>query len=195
VEDITEALWGTRVSPGTVSNLNKKLYAKIDEWRQPTIEGDHPYIFLGGIVMKRTSAGEARNVSLLVAIGVTNEGYREILGIMEGPKEDRSGWSAFLRHLVDRGLSGVQLIVSYACRGLVESLAEYLPEVRGRRCVVCFYRNVFSLVPAGVNGISNFPKTGRSKIPSLAGSVVSRFRDLQLRSLEGDRGALALVAV
>ncbi len=149
VEDITDALWGTRVSPGTVSNLNKKIYAKIDEWRHRKIEGDHAYVFLDGIVMKRTWAGEVRNVSLLVAIGVTNEGYREILGIMEGPKEDKSGWSAFLRHLVDRGLSGVQLIVSDACRGLVESVAEYLPEARWQRCVVHFYRNVFSLVPAG----------------------------------------------
>ena len=90
-----------------------------------------------------------RNVSLLVAIGVTREGYREILGIIEGPKEDKSGWSGFLRHLVDRGLSGVQLIVSDACRGLMESVAEYLPDARWQRCVVHFYRNVFSLVPSG----------------------------------------------
>ena len=103
VEDITEALWGTRVSSGTVSNLNKKIYAKIDQWRQRRIEGDHPYVFLDGIVMKRSWAGEIRNVSLLVAIGVTTEGYREILGIMEGPKEDKSGWSSFLGHLVNRG--------------------------------------------------------------------------------------------
>ena len=149
VEDITEALWGTRVSPGTVSNLNKKIYAKIEEWRHRRIEGDHPYVFLDGIVMKRSWAGEVRNVSLLVAIGVTREGYREILGIVEGPKEDKSGWSAFLRHLVDRGLSGAQLIVSDACRGLVESAAEFLPDARWQRCVVHFYRNVFSLVPAG----------------------------------------------
>jgi putative transposase len=149
VEDITEALWGTRVSPGTVSNLNKKIYAKIDEWRHRRIEGEHPYVFLDGIVMKRSWAGEVRNVSLLVAIGVTREGYREILGIVEGPKEDKSGWSTFLRHLVDRGLSGVQLIVSDACRGLVESAAEFLPDARWQRCVVHFYRNVFSLVPSG----------------------------------------------
>lgn len=149
VEDITEALWGTRVSPGTVSNLNKKIYAKIDDWRQRPIEGDHPYVFLDGIVMKRSWAGEVRNVSLLVAIGVTTEGYREILGIMEGPKEDKSGWSSFLRHLADRGLSGVQLIVSDACRGLYESAAEVFPDAQWQRCVVHFYRNVFSLVPSG----------------------------------------------
>jgi len=148
VEDITEALWGTRVSPGTVSNLNKKIYAKIEEWRQRPIEGDHPYLYLDGIVMKRTWAGEVRNVSLLVASAVNKEGYREILGICEGAKEDKSGWSAFLRHLVDRGLSGVQLIISDACRGLVESIADYLPDARWQRCMVHFYRNMFSHVPS-----------------------------------------------
>lgn len=124
VEDITEALWGTRVSPGTVSNLNKKIYAKIEEWRNRPIEGEHPYLYLDEIVMKRTWAGEVRNVSLLVASAVNSEGYREILGICEGAKEDKSGWSNFLRHLVDRGLSGVKLIISDACRGLVEGIAD-----------------------------------------------------------------------
>ena len=54
VEDITEALWGTRVSPSTVSNLNKKIYVKIEAWRNRRIEGDHPYLYLDGIVMKRS---------------------------------------------------------------------------------------------------------------------------------------------
>jgi putative transposase len=148
VEDITEALWGTRVSPSTVSNLNKKIYAKIEAWRNRRIEGEHPYLYLDGIVMKRSWAGEVRNVSLLVASAVNAEGFREILGICEGAKEDKSGWSAFLRHLIDRGLKGVELIISDACRGLVESAAEYLPEASWQRCVVHFYRNVFSHVPA-----------------------------------------------
>lgn len=98
--------------------------------------------------MKRTWAGEVRNVSLLVASAVNSEGYREILGICEGAKEDKSGWSNFLRHLVDRGLSGVKLIISDACRGLVESIADYLPDAQWQRCMVHFYRNVFSHVPS-----------------------------------------------
>ena len=186
VEDITEALWGTRVSPGTVSNLNKKIYAKIDEWRHRKIEGDHPYVFLDGIVMKRSWAGEVRNVSLLVAIGVTTEGYREILGIMEGPKEDKSGWSAFLRHLMDRGLSGVQLVVSDACRGLVESVTEFLPDTRWQRCVVHFYRNVFSLVPSGkVRDVSKMLKAihaqeDREAAAEKMGAVISELRRQRL---------------
>jgi transposase-like protein len=95
----------------------------------------------------RSWAGEVRNVSLLVAIGVSAEGFREILGICEGAKEDRKGWSGFLGHLKQRGLAGVELIVSDACLGLVESAAEHFPEARWQRCVVHWYRNVFSHVP------------------------------------------------
>ncbi|MGB9057517.1 MAG: IS256 family transposase [Pseudolabrys sp.] len=149
VEDITEALWGTRVSPSTVSNLNKKIYGQIEAWRHQPIEGEHPYLYLDGIVLKRSWAGEVRNVSLLVAISVNAEGYREILGIVEGAKEDKAGWSGFLAHLKGRGLAGVRLIVSDACMGLVESAAEFYPEARWQRCMVHFYRNVFSHVPAG----------------------------------------------
>ena len=142
VEDITEALWGTRVSPGTVSNLNRKIYGQIEAWRSQPIAGEHPYLYLDGIVLKRSWAGEVRNVSLLVAISVNAEGYREILGIVEGAKEDKAGWSGFLAHLKGRGLAGVRLIVSDACMGLVESAAEFYPEARWQRCMVHFYRNV-----------------------------------------------------
>src|SRR5262249_17988124 len=72
--DITEALWGTRVSPSTVSDLNKKIYGTIEAWRNRPIEGEHPYVYLDGIVLKRSWAGEVRNVSLLVAIGVNESG-------------------------------------------------------------------------------------------------------------------------
>ena len=149
VEDITEALWGTRVSAGTVSNLNQKIYGQLEEWRNRPIEGTHPYVYLDGIVLKRSWAGEIRNVSLLVAIAVNHEGYREILGICEGAKEDKAGWSGFLKHLKARGLAGVRLIVSDACLGLVESAAEIFPEASWQRCIVHFYRNIFSHVPRG----------------------------------------------
>ncbi len=147
VEDITEALWGTRVSASTVSDLNQKIYVTIDAWRNRPIEGEHPYLYLDGIVMKRSWAGEVRNVSLLVAIAVNSDGYREILGIVEGAKEDKAGWSGFLKHLKERGLKGVQLIVSDACMGLAESAAEFFPDAGWQRCMVHFYRNVFSHVP------------------------------------------------
>lgn len=148
VEDITEALWGTKVSPGTISNLNKKVYAKIEAWRNRPIEEEFPYVYLDGIVLKRSWGGEVSNVSVLVAIGVSARGYRKILGVAEGHKEDRAGWSNFLRHLKERGLRGVRLFITDACMGLVESLGEFYPARKWQRCMVHFYRNVFSVVPA-----------------------------------------------
>ncbi len=83
---------------------------------------------------------------MLVAIGIGADGYRRILGVAEGHNEDKIGWSGFLRHLKERGLTGVQLIISDACLGLQESVHDYYPEAQWRRCMVHFYRNVFSHV-------------------------------------------------
>ena len=90
-----------------------------------------------------------RNLSVLVAIGVDHEGYREVLGVAEGAKEDKASWGTFLRHLKERGLRGVELFISDKCLGLVESLGEFFPDARWQRCVVHFYRNVFTAVPKG----------------------------------------------
>ena len=147
VEDITEALWGTKVSPGTISELNKKAYANIEKWRNRPLNRAYPYVYLDGICLKRSWAGEVRTVSVLVAIGVGDDGYREILGVAEGAKEDKEGWLGFLRWLKQRGLHGVHMAISDFCMGLVESLRETFPEARWQRCVVHFYRNVFSAVP------------------------------------------------
>ncbi len=147
VEDITEALWGMRVSAGTVSDLNQKLYKRIEQWRNAPISGEYPYVYLDGICLKRSWAGEVRNVSVLVAVGVGIDGYRDILGVVEGPKEDTESWRQFLRHLKERGLKGARLIISDKCLGLVEAAAEFYPEARWQRCVVHWYRNIFSEVP------------------------------------------------
>jgi putative transposase len=147
VEDITEALWGSRVSPSTVSNLNRKVYGRIEKWINAPIEGNFVYVFLDGIWLKRCWAGEVKNVSILVAIGVDEQGYRQVLGIKEGAKEDKDSWIAFMRYLKERGLSGVELFISDKCLGLVESLADFYPEAKWQRCVVHFYRNVFIVVP------------------------------------------------
>ncbi len=149
VEHITEALWGTKVSPSTLSELNQKIYATIDAWRTRPIEGTHPYVFLDGIWLKRSWGGEVKTVAVLVAIGVNAEGHREILGVCEGGKEDAASWKNFLRHLTERGLRGVRLVVSDKCLGLVDAVHEFFPAAAWQRCIVHFYRNVFTLVPTG----------------------------------------------
>lgn len=149
VEDITEALWGTRVSPSTVSELNQKIYTQIEAWRNRPIEGEHAYVYLDGIWLKRSWGGEVKNVAVLVAIGVRSDGYREILGVVEGVKEDTESWRNFLRHLKERGLRGVRLLVSDKCLGLVEAIGEFYPEATWQRCMVHWYRNVMSVTPKG----------------------------------------------
>ena len=106
-------------------------------------------MYLDGICLKRTGGGEVRNVSVLVAVGVGQDGYRDILGVAEGCKEDKAGWSGFLAHLKQRGLQCPELIISDKCIGLIESLGDYYPGAKWQRCGVHFYRNVFSVVPRG----------------------------------------------
>ena len=149
VEDITEALWGTRVSPSTVSELNQQLYERIEAWRNQPILGRFAYVYLDGIWLKRSWGGEVKNVAVLVAIGVDQDGYRQILGVVEGAKEDAESWRTFLRHLKERGLAGVELIVSDKCLGLIEALAEFYPEASWQRCMVHWFRNVRTVVPTG----------------------------------------------
>ena len=147
VEDITEALWGTKVSSSTVSDLNQKIYDKIESWRMQPIQEEHPYVFVDGVYLKRSWGGEVQNISVLVAIGVNSEGYREILGVAEGSREDKESWSNFFRYLKERGLNGVKLVISDKASGLVEVLGDFFPEAKWQRCVVHWYRNAFVKCP------------------------------------------------
>ena len=149
VEDITEALWGTKVSPGTISNLNQKAYEHIETWRCRPITGEYAYVYMDGVYLKRSWGDEIQNVSVLVAIGVDQNGYREILGAAEGMKEDYESWKAFLVWLKERGLKGVRLFIGDKNLGMLETIGEVFPDAKYQRCIVHFYRNVFSAVPKG----------------------------------------------
>ena len=147
VEDITEALWGTKVSASTVSELNQKVYEKIDAWRERPIEGSYAYLYLDGIWLKRSWGGEVTNVAVLIAIGVNEEGFREVLGVVEGAKEDQESWRGFLRHLKERGLDAPRLVISDKALGLTGAVAEFWPSSSWQRCLVHWYRNLGAHVP------------------------------------------------
>lgn len=147
VEDITEALWGTKVSPGTISNLNKKAYEHIETWRSRPLTNSYPYVYVDGVYLKRSWGGEIQNVSILVAIGVNQDGYREIIGAAEGMKEDKESWKNFFVWLKERGLKGVRMIVGDKNLGMLETIPEVFPDAKYQRCTVHFYRNVFSVTP------------------------------------------------
>jgi len=125
------------------------VYGQIDACRNRRLQGEHAYVYLDGIWLKRSWGGDMKNVAVLIAIGVDQEGYREVLGVTEGTKEDAESWRTFLRTLKERGLTGVKLFITDKCLGLVESLAEFYPEAAWQRCVVHGYRNVMTAVPQG----------------------------------------------
>jgi len=148
VEDITEALWGTKVSPSTISELNKKAYVHIENWRNRQLtHSSYAYVYVDGIYLKRNWGGEYENIAILIAIGVNEDGYREVIGAMEGMKEDKASWTEFFKWLKSRGLSGIKLVIGDKCLGMLESIGEVYPDAKYQRCVVHFYRNMFSVVP------------------------------------------------
>lgn len=84
------------MSASTISELNKKAYVHIEEWRNRALKGEYPHIYFDGICLKRNWCGEFENVCILVAIGVNSDGYREVIGAAEGLKEDKESWTNFL---------------------------------------------------------------------------------------------------
>lgn len=187
VEDITEALWGAKVSAGTVSNLNKKVYGHIETWRNRPLQGRYPYVYIDGIYLKRNWGGEYENVAILVAIAVNGEGYREVIGASEGMKEDKASWQEFLKSLKERGLSGTQLFVGDKCLGLLEAVNETFPEAKFQRCNVHFYRNVFSVTPRSkMKEVTAMLKAihaqeNKEAAKEKAAAVVNKLREMKLK--------------
>jgi len=114
-----------------------------------------------------------------------------VLGIKEGAKEDKESWIAFMRYLKERGLSGVELFVSDKCLGLVESLVDFFPEAKWQRCVVHFYRNVFTVVPKSkVKNVAAMLKAihaqeDRAAAEEKVAAVVKKLKKLKLTQAAG----------
>jgi transposase-like protein len=141
VEDITEALWGTRMSPSTVSDLNKKIYGTIETWRNPADRRR------ASLRVPRRHRAQAQ--LLLVAIGVNGEGYREILGTCEGAKEDKAGWSEFLKSSQETWPARCATNHLGRLHGAIRKRCGVLPRCRlATLHRVHWYRNIFSHVPS-----------------------------------------------
>ena len=191
VEDITEALWGTKVSPSTISELNKKAYVHIEEWRNRPLQGGrYPYVYVDGIYLRRNWGGEYENVAVLVAIAVNEDGYREVLGAAEGMKEDKTSWVNFFKWLKSRGLEGVKLIVGDKCLGMLEAVGEVFPDAKYQRCVVHFYRNIFSVVPKSkVKYVAKMLKAIHAQESKKASREKAKFVVEELRQMKLEKAA------
>ena len=133
--DVTEALMGERVGRSTVSRVAKRLDEGVQTLRSAPIEGAHPYLYLDATFLDARWARKVENVSALVAYAVGPDGHRRLLGITLGPEESENSWSELLEQLLERGLSGVQLVIADEHAGLAAAVRRFLPEVRRQRCV------------------------------------------------------------
>ena len=147
IEDVSEILWGSSVSAATVSNLNEKAFASVEEWRNRPLERAYPYVYVDGIYLKRSWGGAYENAAVMIAIGVNDDGCREVIGAAEGFTESSECWREFLSWLRSRGLHGVRMVVGDKASGMVGSIAEVFPEAAYQRYTVHFYRNVLARVP------------------------------------------------
>ena len=147
MERVTRALSGEGVQRSTVSRITRRLDEQVEGLRRAPIEGPVPYLYLDATFLDVRWARQVENVSALVAYGIDGEGKRRLLAITIGVQESEESWAELLRQLVDRGLSGVRLVISDAHAGLAGAVRRWLPEAEHQRCTVHLTRNVVAKVP------------------------------------------------
>jgi putative transposase len=148
VEGLVRTLGIERISKSRVSEMAKELDSAVEVFRtRPLDGGPYTYLWLDAITQKVREGGRIAGVAVVVATGVNAAGNREILGLDLHTSEDGAGWTAFLRGLVARGLSGVRLVISDAHPGLVDAIASTLPGTSWQRCRTHFLRNLLTRVP------------------------------------------------
>lgn len=144
VKKITERLCGHEFSSSSISRIVKKLDADLDAFANRRLEVEYPYLILDARYERVRVNGVIKSQAVLVAIGVNDKGYRSILAVEIANSESESSWVHFLESLVERGLSGVELVISDAHPGLKLAIMKVLPKAFWQRCYVHFLRNVLS---------------------------------------------------
>ena len=148
VEGLVAHLGIERISKSRVSEMAKELDEQVEAFRtRPLDGGPYTYVWMDALTQKVREGGRIVNIACVVATGVNAAGNREILGTELFTTEDGAGWTAFLRGLVARGLSGVRMVISDAHPGLVDAIASSLPGASWQRCRTHFMRNLLAKVP------------------------------------------------
>jgi putative transposase len=149
VDDLVQAMGMSGISKSQVSRLCGEIDDKVQTFLNRPLEGDWPYVWLDATYVKVRQGGRIVSVAVTIAIGVNNDGRREVLGMAVGCSEAETFWTGFLRTLTRRGLRGVRLVISDAHEGLKAAIARVL-NATWQRCRVHFMRNL--LAHAGRNG-------------------------------------------
>jgi len=148
VSAITEELCGASFSKSTVSQLCTELDLRVEAWNErPLSDTRYPLVIVDALVIKVRKDKAVRPISALIAIGISESGHREILGLRLGDSENEAGWNQMFAWLKQRGLSDVFLIVSDAHQGLRNAADRHFQGVIWQRCQVHFRRNVLGLTP------------------------------------------------
>ncbi len=154
VDDVVKAMGIEGISRSQVSAMAKELDTIVEAFRsRPLDAGPYTYVWLDALVLKVREGGRVVNVATVIATGVNNEGKRESLGFDVITTEDGAGWTAFLRSLVARGLSGVALVVSDDHKGLKAAIEAVLVGATWQRCRTHFARNLLTRVPKASQGM------------------------------------------
>ena len=151
VDDLVTALGiDTGVSKSQVSRICAELDRAVGEFRERRLDHtEFPYVFLDATYVKAHDAAHVVSKAIVIATGVAADGNREVLGLSVGDSEDATFWTAFLRDLRARGLTGVQLVISDAHQGLRAAIDKVMLGAAWQRCRVHFLRNVLAKVPRG----------------------------------------------
>ena len=153
VDGLVKSLGLDGISKSQVSRICAELDAEVERFRTRPLPGPYPYVWLDATFVKGREHGRVVSQAVVIAVGVAASGAREVLGVDVGPSEDGAFWLRFLRSLVARGLSGVQLVTSDAHEGLRQAIAAVLHGAGWQRCRVHFLRNALALVPKGMQSL------------------------------------------
>ena len=149
VDELLQALGLTGVDKSKVSRMCQELDELVEAFRNRSLEGEYPYLWLDAIYLKVRQNHRIVNQAVVIAIGVRETGERQVLGFAVGGSEDTAFWLEFLRSLVQRGLKGVQLAISDAHEGLKAAIGQVLAGATWQRCRVHLMRNVLAHISQG----------------------------------------------
>jgi transposase-like protein len=161
VKAITEQLCGTSISKSQVSELAKGLDEEIAAWRQRPLEQAYPYLVVDARYEKVRSGSRVVSEGVLLVVGISESGFREVLGVWQAPTESEATWSDVFAELKQRGLRGVRYVVSDNHRGLRSAVDRHFQGATWQRCQVHFIRNVLARVR----------KTDRPRVVGLLRSI------------------------
>jgi putative transposase len=147
VKAITEQLCGQAFSASTVSRINKKLDGQLEKFAHRRLDEPYPYLILDARYERVREDGTVRSRAVMIAIGIDEDGRRCVLGVELANRESRTSWKDFLLKLRERGLSGVEYVVSDNHDGLRKAIREVLPQAVWQRCYVHFLRNSLDHLP------------------------------------------------